>query len=165
MLRDKILFVMKLQKLKKQVSFCHLSLRNEHIKMWKTHPNDYWVFSKMVDLLSLIPRSPTFQDGGWVKFPTLGKFRMSNSLLACTSLSLIPVGCRPPPLSWGKPLIGALFCLLLVTSTIILLITIYRWNIKNRLGPCGMYYVFCRLLSTTHVRKLVYQLRKNATEW
>ena len=164
MLRDKILFVIKLQKLKKQVSFCHPLQRNEHIKMWETHPNDYWVFSKMLDLLSLIPRSPTFQDGGWAKFPTLGRFRMSNSLLACTSLSVIPVGCRPPPLSWYKPLIGALFCLLLVTSTIILLITIYRRNIKNRLGPCDMYYVFFRLLSTTHVRKLVYQLRKNATE-
>ena len=64
MLRDKILFVIKLQKLKKQVSFCHPSQRNEHIKMWETHPNDYWVFSKMADLLSLIPWSSTFQDGG-----------------------------------------------------------------------------------------------------
>ena len=51
MLRDKILFVIKLQKLKKQVSFCHPSQRNEHIKMWETHPNDYWVFFKTADLL------------------------------------------------------------------------------------------------------------------
>ena len=39
--------------------------------MWETHPNDYWVFSKMADFLSLIPWSSTFQDGGWVKFPTV----------------------------------------------------------------------------------------------
>ena len=37
--------------------------------------DDYWLFSKMEDLLSLIPRSSTFQGGGWVKFPTLGMFR------------------------------------------------------------------------------------------
>ena len=62
-----MLFVIKLQKLKKQFSFCHPSQRNEHIKMWETHPNDYWVFSKMASLLSvlsLIPWSSTFQDGG-----------------------------------------------------------------------------------------------------
>ena len=35
--------------------------------MWETHSNDCWVFSKMADLLSLIPWSSTFQDGGWVK--------------------------------------------------------------------------------------------------
>ena len=29
----------------------------------------------MEDLLSLIPRSSTFEDGSWVKFPTLGMFR------------------------------------------------------------------------------------------
>ena len=71
----------------------------------------YWVFSKMVDLLSvlsLILWSSTFQDGGWVKFPTLRTFRMSNSLPTCASLSLISVGCPPPSPSWGKPLIGAL---------------------------------------------------------
>ena len=45
MLWDKILFVIKLQKLQKQVSLCHPS------RMWETHPNDYWVFSKMADLL------------------------------------------------------------------------------------------------------------------
>ena len=28
---------------KKQVSFCHPSKRNEHIKTWETHPNDYRV--------------------------------------------------------------------------------------------------------------------------
>ena len=55
---------MKPQNLKKQGWFCHPSQRNEHIKMWETHPNDYWVFSKMADLLSLIPWSSTFQDGG-----------------------------------------------------------------------------------------------------
>ena len=96
MLRDKILFVIKLQNLKQQVSFRHPSRRNEHTKMCETHPDDYWVFSKMADLLSLIciPWSSTFQDGGWVKFPTLGTFRMSNSLPACASLGVIPVGCN-----------------------------------------------------------------------
>ena len=62
-----MLFVIKLQKLKKQVSFCHPSQRNKHIKTWETHPNDYWVFSKKADLLSvllLIPWSSTLQDGG-----------------------------------------------------------------------------------------------------
>ena len=63
--------------------------------MWETHPNDYWVFSKMADFLSLIPWSSTFQDGSWVKFPTLGPFRMSNSLPMSASLSLIPVGYPP----------------------------------------------------------------------
>ena len=64
--------------------------------MCETNPDDYWVFSKMADLLSLIciPWSSTFQDGGWVKFPTLGTFRMSNSLPACASLGVIPVGCN-----------------------------------------------------------------------
>ena len=54
-LRDKILFVIKLQKFKKA---------------------------------SFVLPSFTFQDSGWVKFPTLGTFRVS---------SLIPVGCNPPP--------------------------------------------------------------------
>ena len=66
--------------------------------MWETHPNHYRVFSKIAYFLSLIPWSSTFQDGGWVKFPTLGTFRMSNSLRTCASLSLIPVGCPPPPI-------------------------------------------------------------------
>ena len=35
---------------------------------------------------------------------------------------------------------------------------------SNRLGLCDMYYVFYRLLSTTHFQKLVYLLRKNATK-
>ena len=83
---------------KTQVTFCHPSQRNENIKMWETHPNDYRVFSKIAYFLSLIPWSSTFQDGGWVKFPTLGTFRMSNSLRKCASLSLIPVSCPPPPL-------------------------------------------------------------------
>ena len=78
--------------------FCHPSQRNEHIKMWETHPNDYWVFSKMADPLSPIPWSSTFQDGGWVKLPTLGTLRRLNSLPTCVSLSLISVGClRPHP--------------------------------------------------------------------
>ena len=68
MLRDKIIFVVKLQKLIKQVSFCHPSQRNEHIKMWETDPNNYWVFSKMADFFSLIPWSSTFQGGGWPCF-------------------------------------------------------------------------------------------------
>ena len=42
-----------LQKLKMPVSFCHPSQRNERIKMWESHPNDYWVFCKISDLLSL----------------------------------------------------------------------------------------------------------------
>ena len=35
---------------------------------------------------------------------------------------------------------------------------------SNRLGLCDMYYVFYRLLSTTHFQKLVYLLRINATK-
>ena len=63
--------------------------------MWETHPNGYWVFSKMAAFLSLIPWSSTFQDGGWVKFPILGTFRMWNPLPTYAS---IPVGCpRPLP--------------------------------------------------------------------
>ena len=66
-------------------------------KKW-THQNvensSKWL---LADLLSLILWSSTFQDGGWVKFPTLGTFRMSNSLPTWASLSLIPVGCLPPP--------------------------------------------------------------------
>ena len=46
-----------LQKLKMQVSFCHPSQRNKRIKMWESHPNDYWVFCKISDLLSLTPWS------------------------------------------------------------------------------------------------------------
>ena len=60
-----------------------------------------WIFSKLADLLSvlsLIPWSSTFQGGDWVKFPTLGTFRMSNSLPTCASLSLISVGCSPNPI-------------------------------------------------------------------
>ena len=62
-------------------------------------------FQRWGDLLSFIPWSSTFQDGGRVKFPTLGTFRMSMR-----SVSPIPVGCPPPPPphppSLGKPLIG-----------------------------------------------------------
>ena len=61
-----------------------------------------FLFSKMADLLSvlsLIPLSFTFQDGGWVKFLILG------TLPTCASLSLISVGFPPsppppPPISW-----------------------------------------------------------------
>ena len=55
----------------------------------------------MADLLSvssLITWSSTFQDGDWVKFCTLGTFRMSNSLPTCALLSLISVACTPPPI-------------------------------------------------------------------
>ena len=72
MLRDKILFVIKLQKLKKQVSFCHPSQRNEHIKMWETHPNDYWVFFKTADLLyHSFPGPPLSKMAAELKFPTV----------------------------------------------------------------------------------------------
>ena len=75
--RGKILFVIKLQTSKQQDTpnfrSAILHWRNRPIKMWETHPNDYWVFSKMVDLLSLIPRSYTFQDAGWVNFPPWGR--------------------------------------------------------------------------------------------
>ena len=85
------IFCHKLQKLKKQVSSYYPSQRNKHIKMWETHPKEYWVFSKMADLLSLISWSSTFQDGDesnfppWgrsgsdVKFPTQVHFTDSNS--------------------------------------------------------------------------------------
>ena len=73
----KILFVIKLQTSKQQDTpkfrFAILHWRNRPIKMWETHPNDYWVFSKMVDLLSLTPRSYTLQDAGWVSFPPWGR--------------------------------------------------------------------------------------------
>ena len=73
----KILFVIKVQTSKQQDTpnfrSAILHWRNRPIKMWETHPNDYWVFSKMVDLLSLIPRSYTFQDAGWVSFPPWGR--------------------------------------------------------------------------------------------
>ena len=76
MLWDKILFVIKLQKLKKQVSFCHPSQRNEHIKMWETHANDYWVFSKRADSLSLMPYGPPlFKMAAGSNFPPWGEFQ------------------------------------------------------------------------------------------
>ena len=92
MLRDKILFVIKLQKLQKQVSLCHPS------RMWETHPNDYWVFSKMADLLyHSFPGPPLSKMATESNFPcTLGTFRMSNSLPTCASLGVIAVGCPPP---------------------------------------------------------------------
>ena len=92
MLRDKILFVIKLQKLKKQVSFCHPSQRNEHIKMWETHPNDYWVFFKTADLLyHSFPGPPLSKMAAESNFPPWGcSIRMSISLPMCTSMSLIP---------------------------------------------------------------------------
>ena len=92
MLWDKILFVIKLQKLQKQVSLCHPS------RMWETHPNDYWVFSKMADLLyHSFPGPPLSKMATESNFPcTLGTFRMSNSLPTCASLGVIAVGCPPP---------------------------------------------------------------------
>ena len=64
-----MLFVIKLQKLKEQQdtpsfrsTIPHKQMNPSNVE--KTHPNYYWVFSEMVDLLSLIPRSSTFQDGG-----------------------------------------------------------------------------------------------------
>ena len=41
--------------------------------MWETHPNEYWVFSKMADPLSLISWSSTFQDGDESNFPPWGR--------------------------------------------------------------------------------------------
>ena len=92
MLWDKILFVIKLQKLQKQVSLCHPS------RMWETHPNDYWVCSKMADLLyHSFPGPPLSKMATESNFPcTLGTFRMSNSLPTCASLGVIAVGCPPP---------------------------------------------------------------------
>ena len=92
MLWDKILFVIKLQKLQKQVSLCHPS------RMWETHPNDYWVFSKMADLLyHSFPGPPLSKMATESNFPcTLGTVRMSNSLPTCASLGVIAVGCPPP---------------------------------------------------------------------
>ena len=92
MLWDKILFVIKLQKLQNQVSLCHPS------RMWETHPNDYWVFSKMADLLyHSFPGPPLSKMATESNFPcTLGTFRMSNSLPTCASLGVIAVGCPPP---------------------------------------------------------------------
>ena len=94
----KNVFVIKLLKLKKatrysKLSFCHPSQRNEHIKMWETRPNDYWVFSKMAAFLSLIPWSSLSKMAAESNFPPWG--RMSNSLLTYAS---IPVG-FPHPLS------------------------------------------------------------------
>ena len=92
MLWDKIIFVIKLQKLQKQVSLCHPS------RMWETHPNDYWVCSKMADLLyHSFPGPPLSKMATESNFPcTLGTFRMSNSLPTCASLGVIAVGCPPP---------------------------------------------------------------------
>ena len=42
--------------------------------------------------------------------------------------------------------------------------TLFTDETSNRLGLCEMYYVFYRLLSTTHFLKLVYLLRINATK-
>ena len=42
--------------------------------------------------------------------------------------------------------------------------TLFTDETSNRLGLCDMYYVFYRLLSTTHFQKLVYLLRINATK-
>ena len=117
---------------KTQVTFCHPSQRNENIKMWETHPNDYRVFSKIAYFLPLIPWSSTFQDGGWVKFPTLGTFRMSNSLRTCASLSLIPVSCPPP-----HPILGQTIdrCISLLRRFLWSFSYLSLARIKHRLPP------------------------------
>ena len=74
--------------------------------MWETRPNDCWVFSKMADLLSLIPWSSTFQDGGWVKFPILGMFDQDVKFPTHVHFN---ESFSPPSPSRGKPLIGALY--------------------------------------------------------
>ena len=69
-----------------------------------THPNEFWVFSKMAHHSSLISRSSQlFKMAGSsqmivvdVKIPTHVRFTKSNS-----------PGLPDPP-SWGKPMIGAL---------------------------------------------------------
>ena len=56
--------------------------------MWETHPNDYWVFSKMADFSTLIPGPPLSKmvvsqisqpgDVQDVKFPTHVCFTGAN---------------------------------------------------------------------------------------
>ena len=88
-----------------QNTFCHKTKKIKasfvlpsFTKKW-THQNvgnsSKWplgVFWDCGPLISFIPWSSTFQDGNWVKFPTLGTLRMSNSLPTCASLGLISVG-------------------------------------------------------------------------
>ena len=88
-----------------QNTFCHKTKKinasfvlPSFTKKWK-HQNvgnsSKWLLGVFWDcgpLISFIPWSSTFQDSSWVKFPTLGTLRMSNSLPACASLGLISVG-------------------------------------------------------------------------
>ena len=66
--------------------------------MWETHSNDYWVFSKMADLFthSLVLHLPRWRLSQ-ISHPGV------NFLPMCTSVSLIPVGCPPPPQSPPSP--------------------------------------------------------------
>ena len=57
----------------------------------------------LLSVLSLIPWSSTFQDGGWVKFRTLGTLRMSHSLPTFASVSLIQFSGFPVP---SPPILG-----------------------------------------------------------
>ena len=63
--------------------------------MWETHSNDYWVFSKMVDLFthSLVLYLPRWRLS---KISHPGDIQYVNFLPMCTSVSLIPVGCPLP---------------------------------------------------------------------
>ena len=68
--------------------------------MWETHSNDYWVFSKMVDLFthSLVLYLPRWRLSQ-ISHP--GDIQYVNFLPMCTSVSLIPVGCPLP--HWHPP--------------------------------------------------------------
>ena len=63
--------------------------------MWETHSNDYWVFSKIVDLFthSLVLYLPRWRLS---KISHPGDIQYVNFLPMCTSVSLIPVGCPLP---------------------------------------------------------------------
>ena len=106
MLRDKILFVITFQKLKKQVSLCHPYKEMNTSKCGKLIQTTTGYFLEDGDFLSLIPWSSTFQDGGWVKFPTLGMFRMSNSLPTCTESNSRGLPTPPPPPPPQCPIVG-----------------------------------------------------------
>ena len=110
MLWDKILFVIKLQKLKKQVSFCYPS------RMWETHPNDYWVFSKMADLLY-----HSFPGPSLSKMATESNFppwERSGCQIPCPrALHWVYLPWVAHPSSCGKPLKGALAHLSMVCPT------------------------------------------------
>jgi len=59
-------------------------------------------------------------DGDRTPFPTLGTFRVLNSLPMCASLSLIPVGCirtTPPPSLYRRNSKTGAFVLLINTTS------------------------------------------------